>query len=202
MKRGRSWSLVLVLALVLGLLVVALGPVWAGGAGDPDPGTVVGIRTVEFAAGTVGITTTSYYDDSTGYDTRWWQSADVFVTADVQDTNTITITPQWSADATNWVDAKYKAEGWVLPLDYSVTITNSSGVTNTTTTSSTHEFAGTTGTRVSEWVTYQMALTADGSDLLAIPLRGNYLRLKAEVLTTTYRITPTISVVLRNDGGR
>ena len=202
MKRGRVLSLVLVLVLAAGLLGVALGPVWAGGAGDPDPGTVVGIKTVEFAAGTVGITTTAYYDSSTGQDTRWWNSADVFVTADIEDTNTITITPQWSADGTNWVDAKYKAEGWVLPLDYSVTITNSSGVTSTTTATSTHSFAATTGTRVSEWVTYQLILSADGSDLVAIPLHGNYLRLKAETLTTTFGITPTISVVLRNDGGR
>jgi hypothetical protein len=172
MKRGRGWSLVVVLVLAAALLMVALGPVWAGGAGDPDAGTVVGIKTATFADGTVGITTTSYFDDSTGYDTRWWQSADVFVTADIEDTNTITITPQWSADGTNWVDAKYKAEGW-----------NSAA-------------------RVSEWVTYQMALTADGSDVLVIPLVGNYVRLKAEVLTTTFRITPTISVVLRNDGGR
>jgi hypothetical protein len=112
------------------------------------------------------------------------------------------VTPQWSSDGTNWVDAKYKAEGWVLPLSHSTTITNSSGVTNTTTSTHTITFSGSTGTRVSEFVTYQVALSADGSDYVAIPLHGNYLRFKAEVLTSTYNITPAIYAVLRNDGGR
>lgn len=207
---------VLATALILGLVGPG-APLARAGAGDPEAGTVVGITTVTFAAGSTPISATTYYNDngdSTVYNSQFWHSADVFVTADITGTNVITVTPQWSADGTNWVDAKYKSEGWVLPLSYageittSVTLTNSSGVTNTTTTTSTvtssatNTFAGTTAERVSEWVTYQVVLSADGSNYVAIPLHGNYLRFKAEVLTSTTNITPTIYAVLRNDGGR
>jgi hypothetical protein len=207
---------VLAAALVLGLVGPGTPLARAGGAGDPGPGTVVGIQTVTFASGSTAISSTTYYNDnadSTVYSSQFWHSADVFVTVDLDGTNVITVTPQWSADGTNWVDAKYKSEGWVLPLSYSgeittsIILTNSSGVTNTTTTTSsvtssaTNTFAGTTAERVSEWVTYQVVLNADGSSYIAIPLHGSYLRIKAEVFTPT-NLTPTIITVLRNDGGR
>lgn len=202
----RAFGSVVAAAVMIALLV---GPglqwVSAGGAGDPESGTVVGIKSVTFAPGSSSITTTTYYNDnadSTVYSTQYWHSADVFVTVDITGTNTLTVTPQWSADGTNWVSAKYKAEGWVLPLTHSTTITNSSGVTSTTTSTHTISFSGSTGTRVSEWVTYQVILSADGSDYVAIPLHGNYLRFKTETLTTGLSLTPTIKTVLRNDAGR
>jgi|GEM_PF-5838319 len=206
MKGKQVRNVLIVLALVAVLLLVVAKPLqWAeaSGAGDPGPGTVVGIKTVEFADGATAIEATTYYlgGSSTGYNAQYWHSADVFVTADISGTNTITVTPQWSADGTNWVDAKYKAEGWVLPLDYTATLTNTSGVTSTTTATSTYTFAGSTGTRVNEWVTYQIVISADGSDYVAVPMHGNYLRLKAELLSAVV-VTPTIQVVLRNDGGR
>jgi len=134
-------------------------------------------------------------------DVQFWHEAELFVTADVTGTNTITITPQWSADNTNWVDAKFLSEGWVLPLSHSTTITNASGVTNTTTSTHTISFASSTASRSSEWVTYQVAISADGSDAIAFPIRGRYLRFKTEVLDTI-NITPTMYAVLKNAGGR
>jgi hypothetical protein len=199
------------LALLVGLILLAgLLTFWpadlvdASGAGDPGAGTMVGYRTVTFADGTSSITSTTYYNDDAGstvFNAQGWYNADVFVTADISGTNTITVTPQFSADGTNWVDAQYKSEGWVLPLTYSSTITNSSGVTNTTTSTQTYTFSGSTGSRQSEWVTYQIALSSDTSDYLAVPLHGNYLRFKAEVASAD-SITPTIYAILRNDGGR
>lgn len=198
-----------ILSLLLAAVLLAAG--WRGlafvsaqGAGDPSPGTVVGVKTVEFAAGSTAIAATTYYygsgNGTTGLDTRFWHSADLFVTADISGTNTITVTPQWSADGSNWVSAKYKSEGWVLPLSHSTTITNASGVTNTTTSTHTITFASSTASRSSEDVTYRLAISADGSDAIAFPIRGTYLRLMAEVASAV-NITPTINVILRNDGG-
>lgn len=208
MKKKTFLNLLALTVLALAMMAALMGPgiEWASaGAGDPNSGTVVGIKTVTFAAGSTPISSTTYYNDNadgSAYSTQFWHSADVFITADITGTNTITVTPQWSADGTNWVDAKFLSEGWVLPLDYTTTITNSSGVTSTTSTSSTVSFASSDAERVSEWVTYELVLSADGSDYVSIPIHGNYLRFKSEVLTSTYNITPTIYAVLRNDGGR
>ena len=177
--------------------------------GEPGSGTTVGIKTITFAGGTTPLAATTYYGGSgsgststtlAGYDARYWHMADVFVTADISGTNTLTVTAQWSADNSNWVDAFYTSEGWILPLTHSTTITNASGVTNTTTSTHTISFAGSTGSRQSEDVTYRIALTADGSSIVSIPVKGNYLRLKAEVASAV-NITPTIAIVLKNTGG-
>jgi hypothetical protein len=203
----NALSALALIAVVLLAGFLAFGPVDlvdASGAGDPGAGTMVGYRTVTFADGTTAITSDTNYNDnadSSAFNMQGWHSADVFVTVDITGTNTITVTPQFSADGTNWVDAQYKSEGWVLPLTYSSTITNSSGVTNTTTSTQTYTFSGSSGSRQSEWVTYQIILSSDTSDYLAVPLHGNYLRFKAEVDSAT-SITPTITAILRNDGGR
>jgi hypothetical protein len=202
-RRVLSVSALVVLAsaMILGLVGPGAPLARAGGAGDPGPGTVVGITTVTFADGSAPISSTTYYNDngdSSVYGTQFWHSADVFVTADVTGTNTITVTPQWSADGASWVDAQYESEGWVLPLSQTATISNTGGATTTVTL----DFGGATATRVSEWVTYRVVLSADGSDHVVVPLRGNYLRFEAEVLTSTTNVTPTIYAVLRNDGGR
>jgi hypothetical protein len=202
MKRLSNVMAVVVLAAVMILGLVGPGaPLARAGAGDPEAGTVVGITTVTFASGSAPISATTYYNDngdSSVYSSQFWHSADVFVTADITGTNVITVTPQWSADGTNWVDAKYKSEGWVLPLSQTATISHTGGTTTTVTL----DFSGATATRAEAWVPYRLVLNADGSAYLAAPLHGNYLRFNAEVLTTTYPVTPTIYAVLRNDGGR
>jgi hypothetical protein len=168
------------LSILLAIVLLAAG--WRGlefasaqGAGDPSPGTVVGVKTVQFAAGSTPIAATTYYygagNGTTGLDTQFWHSGDLFVTADISGTNTITVTPQWSADGSNWVSAKYKSEGWVTSTAPS-----------------------------SSWVTYQVAISADGSDYASFPIHGKYLRVLAEVASAV-NVTPTINVILRNDGG-
>lgn len=168
------------LSLLLAAVLLAAG--WQGlefasaqGAGDPGSGTVVGIKTVQFAAGSTPITTTTYYygsgNGTVGLDTQFWHSGDLFVTADVSGTNTITVTPQWSADGSNWVSAKRLSEGWVTSTAPS-----------------------------SSWVTYRVAISADGSDAIRFPIWGRYMRFMAEI-SSAVSITPTINLVLRNDGG-
>jgi hypothetical protein len=202
MKTKRSliwiWLMVLVLALGVGGAVMASQP------GEPLPGTVQGLRGPNvFWNGTViaGSTVTYTSAPKTVYGTdvslTWlYHSADIFVTADITPSSYLTITPQYSVDQSNWVNATYVSEGWVLPLSSSTTLTNSSGVTSTTTSTSTTTFSGATASRSSEEVTYQITMSADGSDYLRIPLAGKYLRFKIE---HSAAVTPTISVMLRND---
>lgn len=209
-NRGKSVLAVigLVAVLVLALAMFLTGSAQAIGGGDPGTGSNVNYRTVTFADGAAEISATKYYSPSghttLGYLAQDWYMFDLFVTADVSGTNTITVTPQWSADGTNWVSAKYESEGWVLPLTYNATLTNSSGVTNTTTSTSTYSFSGSTGSRQSEWVTYQLAISSDTSDYMPVPMHGNYIRFKAELLSTGAgtAVTPTIKVVFRNNAGR
>lgn len=181
-RKVRNLSLSVLLALVL---IVGGWQGWQAVnavGGEPDPGTVVGVMSVTFADGTAPMSTTTYYGGTgtgstastmTGYDTRYWHAADLFVTADVNGTNTITVTPQWSADNSNWVDGAYTFEGWVVTTALS-----------------------------SSDVSYQLALSADGTSYMQVPMRGLYFRLKTEVISTALQITPTIYAVLRNDGGR
>lgn len=210
LRKARNILAAVGLVFVL-LALVLVGPAqWAQAdrGGDPGTGSTVNYRTVTFADGSAEISSTTYYSPSGsttyGYLAQDWYLADLFLTADVSGTNTITVTPQWSADGTYWVDAKYEAEGWVLPLSYSATITNSSGVTSTTTSTQSYTFSGSTGTRVSEWVAYELALSADGTDWMVFPIHGNYVRLKTELASTGagYAVTPTIKCVFKNNAGR
>jgi len=205
---GVVVALILLAVVMTGLALPARRVEATGGGGDPGIGSTVNYRTVTFADGAAAISATKYYSPSghttLGYLAQDWYLADMFVTADISGTNTITVTPQWSADGVYWLDAKYESEGWVLPLSYSATITNSSGVTSTTTSTHTYSFSGATASRVSEWVTYQLAISSDGTDWLVFPIHGNYIRLKAELASTGAgtAITPTIKCVFKNNAGR
>lgn len=171
-----------------------------------DAGTVVGVKNVPIVWTPVAITTTTYYygqyGGTTGQEAWFWHNAEAIVTADITGTNTLTITPQFSLDGTNWADARRLSEGWVLPLSSSTTLTNASGVTNTTTSTATITFASSAASRSSEWVDYTGVLSADGSEVFSFPIQGQYLRFKATTLTTGLSITPTIYLLLRNTGGR
>ncbi|MBN1814699.1 MAG: hypothetical protein JXA14_22860 [Anaerolineae bacterium] len=147
--------------------------------GEPESGTLVGLKVVTFADGTTPLAATTYYGGSgsgstsatlAGLDAMYWHSADIFVTADVSGTNTLTVIAQWSADNSNWVDAYYTEHGWY------------------------------TSTLYSSNVAYSVAIAADGSDVMSIPVKGRYLRLKAQV-GSAVNITPTMYIVLKNDGG-
>ena len=179
LSRSKRGVAAILLAAILMVAMLALSgpatPAQAVSGGDPGTGSMVNWRTVTFASGSAGITTTTYYVPSgstSGYLMQGWHKADVFVTADVSGTNSITITPQVSVDLTNWVDLQYEHEGWY------------------------------TNTRVSEDVTYRVVLSADGTDYVVVPMRGNYMRIKAEIDSSTAAITPTVMVVFKNDGGR
>lgn len=50
-------------------------------------------------------------------DVRKWNAVDVFVTADITTSDTVTITPQFSADQSHWVDAYYTVDDGSVETD-------------------------------------------------------------------------------------
>jgi hypothetical protein len=145
------------------------------------------------------ITTTTTYPDAVR--TRYYNSYDLFVTADFSTTGALTITLQFSADGENWVDGYYVSEGYVLPLSYSGTLTNASGVTNTTTSTFTTSFSGASASLASTEVPYRIILTGDGGDYLRnVPTVGWYMRPKIEASgAVTTGVELLIQAVLRNN---
>lgn len=183
-------------ALALGLLLVLMASagVSADQPGEPLPGTVVGISGPYTFYGPTALTgtTTVYSSQPNTYKGQdisiaWlYNSADVFVTGDVSGTETITVTPQFSVDGTYWTDATYTYVADALSSTTTV-ITGTEGMTGTSTTSS--------SSAVTE-ATYQIVMSADGTDYLRLPLAGKYLRFEIE---HSGSVTPTVKVLLRNN---
>lgn len=102
----------LVVALVM-LLLIGIPLVSAdSGTGDPQNGRPVNWLTQTFYPATPITTTTTKYSASPRYlsgqdisKVPQWSVAEVFVTADVSGTVTLTVTPQLSNDTVNWVSA-------------------------------------------------------------------------------------------------
>ncbi len=179
--------LALVLALSLGLWLSL--STQAQDVGAPLPGTVAQTRFLTFYGPTVTVSGTTYSATPLtvqGQDASLvvaWHSADVFVTADVSGTATVTVTPQLSADQVNWTDADYTYIG----VNSSATYTTNGAITSSS---------------APVVQAYRAVLSADGTDYLRVPLAGQYLRFKIDAFVTvspTAAVTPTIQVVLRND---
>lgn len=200
MAQGRiAGRLIRVAVLAMILLAVLVVPgVWA--EGEPGPGTVEGIVThtyYEAATSTAGAASGTLYSSAprrvSGQDislVRSFYSVDVFATVDMAGSDVVTITPQFSANQSDWADADYS---YVADnLSQTTTVLTSTGVT--TATSTTSQSSSIT------WQTYQTVFSADGTDYLRLPVAGEYLRFKIEYSTsTTSTITPTILATLRNN---
>jgi len=183
-----------VLLSLAAVMLLAIGGGWFEGApvnaGYPQAENAAAVtravwtlypQTAKTGSGTVYSDAPNYWRGYDRSDLTTYETVDIFATIDISGSGYVTVTPQFSADQSNWVDATRTAEGFVLPLSYSNTLTNSSGVTNTTTSTATTSFSGSSGTRVTEEVTYEAALTADGTDYVAdVPTVGQYMRLKIE----------------------
>ena len=190
MKR-KSGLWVMLLVVAMGLLLA--GSVAASQPGEPQPGTVQGLRGPSLfwqgvIAGSVPTYTTSPRTQfGTDVSVVWmYNSADIFVTADITPSGRITVTPQFSVDQSNWTDATYTYVADTLASTTSV-ITSTGKTTATTTTSM--------SSAVTEAI-YRIIMTADGTDYLRVPLAGKYLRFKIE---HSGAVTPTINVLLRNN---
>lgn len=194
--KGKNLRGILTAMLLAGLLLA--GGSWAlAGPGGPEPnaGSVKAADTFTIINGTYYTTTATKYG-TTNLRYIYYNNLDVFVTIDLKTTGTVTVTPQYSADGTNYMDAAYTAEGWVLPQ--TTVLTNASGVTRTTT--STATFASGTATRVSASVPYRVILSADGTGAVRIPMVGKYMRPKIELSGgVTNGVTVTVIAIARNN---
>jgi hypothetical protein len=161
------------------------------GPEDPEPGTVKGadLYTLYDAYTT---TATAVYPSDTGR-LRYYNSVELFVTADFSTTGAITVTPQYSVDGSNWITATYSYVG--TPMDYSATVTATTISTSTATVTNT---VTTTGTPTEYEQTYQVTLSADGTDHLAMPMRGLYVRPVIRA-SNTNGVTVTIYAVAKNN---
>ena len=181
-KGFKSLLFALLLMLLLGgsLLGGLLSPAAWADVGAPQPGTVQRAVTYVYMANTAVMTSaTSSAPNTTvgGIDVSRvadWHSADVFVTVDISGTRFVTVTPQFSPDQVNWADATYNY------------IAQTGNMTDVATSIATQ--------------TYALSFSADGTQLLRLPIAGEYMRFK-EVDTGLFTATTNITVqaTLRND---
>lgn len=114
MKLNQIKTLGLILLIASALIVGTIVPVsFAADGGRPDPGTVQSWQTWPFSPTTYivsGTTNTASPRVQSGVDVTkvsQWNAADIFLTGDISGTTIITLTPQFSPDASNWADAYY-----------------------------------------------------------------------------------------------
>lgn len=115
MRRSYRWGFALLTPLVLLLLIVALLQANATHAvSGPAPGTVVNTATYRYFNTQVITNRTTIYSpvplavgnaDASVVDV--WHSADVFVTSNLGASAALTVTPQLSADCSNFADTWY-----------------------------------------------------------------------------------------------
>lgn len=131
MKRiYAAGAIVAPLALLLALLLT-LAPA-AQAVSEPAPGTVTGAATYRYLAQTVitnGVTIYTAVPNPQGTNdasrVEAWNSADLFVTASVGQSATLTVTPQLSADCANYANAGYDAvlSGTITAQTYQIVST-------------------------------------------------------------------------------
>jgi hypothetical protein len=194
MKISRT---ILVVALTV-MLLLAVGVAMTS-ASNPDPQQltkVQGWATYTFLPATNITATTAITYTGCPYIragtnvciANAYAQADVFVTADVSGTGEVTVTPQVSPDNISWVDVAYQyttnnVATTSVATGQVVSGTSVLTTTTTTTTSSTSALA---------YGTYQVVMNADGTQLMRIPLYGEYLRFKYATSTLSNTLGNTI----------
>lgn len=198
------WT-ILIAVLVMAAVYLPISALAEGG--EPLPGTVVGVGTYTYYPSTASTISGTGEIVSAAPRTirglnmnhvRDFNSADVFVTLDISGTGTITVTPQVSADQSDWTDATYTyiADTLAQTTVQTTTVLTSTGVTTATSTLNNSLSSSSTPTEQ----TYQIVLSADGTDYLRMPIAGEYLRFTIDYsFATTGTITPTIKASLRNN---
>lgn len=187
MKRLLMITSPALLALAMILAALGLLPRAVAAVGEPPAGTTQSIQNYTlFATQQItspGETTTT---NGTAQHVQYWNAADIFINADVDTDGIITVTAQLSADNSNFVDAAYTY--LADTLIETVTVLTSTGLTTATATLS--------NSSTPTEQTYQVVLSADGTDYLRLPIAGQYLRVS---LAYTGTVTPTVITTLRNN---
>lgn len=155
--------------LGVALILAALGvlPLVAGAEGEPNAGTTQSIQTVTLYS--PGAITTTGTRNSTGQRLQFYNAADVFVNLDMTAALAaiVTVTVQGSPDGTNYADLDYEYVQRV-----------------------------TTATTVIATQTYRRVMSAGGTEVIRIPMTGEYLRVS---LVSTGTFTPVVKATLRNN---
>jgi len=156
--------IVVMVTALMGLIAAApmasAGPL---GPGAPDLPSVNYYQTFTlFSARALTSSTSTTYTLSP---TRFpqWTAADIFVTADVSGTDTLTATVQYSPDGSNWSNGTY-----------------------------TYVTFNSTGTATLNTGTYQLVLNSDTTSFMRVPMVGEYMRLKIDnggAVTPTIKAT-------------
>lgn len=207
--------------LFVALLVILLGAalavplVFAQGE-TPNPGTINGFVTYAYTPTTVFSGSGTAYSPAprtvNGHDVsivQYYNAAKVWFTADVASaSDIITITAQFSADQSNWADAKYtymansQTDSTVTVMSSTTTISTAVAVTATasslvtTTNTYTVTESNTVATTPTEQV-YEIEISAaDSTDYMVVPIEGKYMRFKIEYSGT---ITSTLNASLFNN---
>lgn len=110
MKTNKQARLLGVLIGVLFMAVALIAPVVNAdsfGPGAPDLTGVAQSQTYTFINARVLTSSTTITYSTSPLRLAYWAVADVFVTGDVSGTTAFTVTPQYSADNVNWVNATY-----------------------------------------------------------------------------------------------
>jgi hypothetical protein len=192
LRNGAALALALIVVFALVFAFELAIGLWsaqtaaADAAPPPPTGRVAGSFTPYTELnGVVYTTTGTAY--TTARDPNFWYQADAFLTVDVSGTAAVTITPQFSADNTNWADANY-----VYLSNSSTTAIVTGTAALTATTSSATSVVNTTP---------YLTLATDNTDYLQFALDGRYLRYKVvagSFVTTTDRITVTLKTIAKN----
>ena len=218
MKHQTRLITVLIVALVMTVLAIAPSVFGqgTGPGGPPMPNIAQSTSYVLLPARAItnGVTIYNTANVSLGQ----WPLADVFVTADVSGTAYITVTPQYSADNINWVDASYTylanncTTGATITSAPTLAGTTSVTATADITTSLTSVTGGSvitttgpiTATTTSVCATseaagnYQMLLSSDTTVVERVPIVGDYFRVK---IANTGTVTVTVKATVK-DGVR
>lgn len=128
---AKSVLVVLVAGLILAGALSIVEQASAAPGVPPAVGSTRGsVNTVTYINGTQYATTATVY--SAAQRPNFWYQADAFVTVDVSGTATAVVTPQFSADATNWTDAYYQTVSGTTVTNQSYALTLSADGTSYT----------------------------------------------------------------------
>lgn len=127
-----SLAVLTVCALSLAVVLTA-APACAAPGAPPAAGSVRGSYTVyNSLLATAYATTATVYTAAPVQSPTFWYQADAFVTVDVSGTATAIVTPQFSADGTNWTDAYWQTISGTSVTNQSYALTLSADGTSYT----------------------------------------------------------------------
>jgi hypothetical protein len=151
MKTSRLLGVLIGAVLMAVLFIAPMVSAGTLGPGSPDLPAVAQSTTYTFFNAKVLTSSTTITYSTSPLRLGTWATADVFVTGVVSGSTAFTVTPQYSADNTNWVNASYTYVTW-----------------------------NQTGTATLNTATPQVVINSNTTSFMRIPMAGEYLRFKVD----------------------